>query len=141
MHMVTVHRHGILLEASSEAFEDQAVLNPAALQEGSTTHLFYRAVHTGNYSSVGYARLENGALVYRSPKPVLTYERAYEQHGIEDPRIVYLDGVYYLFYTVYDGLDAQVAYATATTLPHFTKRGIISPHVSYAELAVECQKI
>ena len=141
LHMLNITRHGILLEATSEPFENQAVLNPATLQEGTVTHLFYRAVSQGNYSSIGYARLEQGAIVYRSKKPILTYERAYERHGIEDPRIVFLDGTYYLFYTVFDGTDAQVAYATAKELPHFTKHGIISPHVSYAELATVCRKI
>jgi len=53
--------------------------------------------------------------------------------GIEDPRITFLDGIFYLVYTVYDGKNALVAYATSTDLAHFVKQGIISPRISYRE--------
>jgi predicted GH43/DUF377 family glycosyl hydrolase len=53
--------------------------------------------------------------------------------GVEDPRITYLDGTYYLFYTAYDGKDALIAYATSSDLIHFVKRGIISSKISYDE--------
>jgi len=55
--------------------------------------------------------------------------------GVEDPRIVLLGGVYYLFYTVYDGKNALFAYATSDDLVRFTKHGIISPRITYAEAA------
>ena len=139
MGMVNITRHGVVLESTSHKFEDQAVLNPACITVNGITHMFYRAVHKGNFSSVGYCQLKDGKVTYRKPEPLIRPERAYESHGIEDPRIVQCDGIYHLFYTVFDGLDAQVAYSTATELPHFRRRGLISPKITYKELARRCE--
>ena len=137
--MVKITRHGVVLEVTEHAFENQAVLNPACITEDGITHMFYRAVHDGNYSSIGYCQIKDNEVIYRKPEPLIKPERAYESHGIEDPRVVFCEGIYYLFYTVFDGLDAQVAYATATELPHFRRRGLISPKVTYKELARRCE--
>jgi predicted GH43/DUF377 family glycosyl hydrolase len=77
--------------------------------------------------------LVDNEVVKRSSEPVLFPEYDYEKKGVEDPRIVFLDGVYYLFYTAYDGKNALFAYATSTDLISFVKRGVISPRISYAE--------
>ena len=132
--MVSVKRKGIILEATELEFENQAVLNPTIVQQGNTLHLFYRAVKEGNYSSIGYCRLEGPLnVVERRKSPILFPEFDYEKHGIEDPRIVYLDGTYYLFYTAYDGKNALVAYATSKDLKTWKKRGLISPQITYNE--------
>ncbi|MEK7341283.1 MAG: pesticidal protein Cry7Aa, partial [Candidatus Binatota bacterium] len=125
-----------MLESSENGFDNQAVLNPACIEVGGTTHLFYRAVRRGDMvSSIGYCQLEGNTVVKRSDKPVLFPEHDYEKLGIEDPRIVFLDGIYYLFYTVYDGKNALFAYATSPDLIGFTKHGVISPRITYAEAA------
>ena len=72
-------------------------------------------------------------VVKRLKEPVLFPEYNYEKKGIEDPRITLLEGTYYLFYTVYDGKNALIAYATSKDLVHFTKQGLISPKISYDE--------
>lgn len=134
--MIDVRSEGIILESSKNGFENQAVLNPACIESGGVTHMFYRAVRKGDMvSSIGYCRLEGNKAVYRAAKPVLFPEHDYEKKGVEDPRIVFLDGVYYLFYTAYDGKNALFAYATSSDLVHFTKHGIISPRITYAEAA------
>ena len=56
-----------------------------------------------------------------------------KKKGVEDPRITFLDGTYYVFYTAYDGINALIAYATSNDLVHFVKRGVISPKISYDE--------
>lgn len=62
-------------------------------------------------------------------RPILFPENDYEKKGIEDPRIVLLDGIYYLVYTVFDGNNAQVAYATSKDLISFQKKGLLSPNI------------
>lgn len=134
--MIGVRSEGIILERSENGFDNQAVLNPACIESGGVTHMFYRAVRKGDMvSSIGYCRLEGNQAVQRSDKPVLFPEHDYEKRGVEDPRIVFLDGVYYLFYTAYDGKNALFAYATSADLVHFTKHGVISPRITYAEAA------
>jgi predicted GH43/DUF377 family glycosyl hydrolase len=132
--MVIVRREGVLLEATENEFENQAVLNPTVVQQGDTLHLFYRAVKEGNYSSIGYCKLEGPLnIVERRNSPILFPEYDYEIHGTEDPRIVFLDGTYFMFYTAYDGKNALIAYATSKDLKTWEKHGIISAKIRYDE--------
>ena len=132
--MVEIRREGVLLEATDLDFENQAVLNPTIHQEGRTLHMFYRAVRQGNYSSIGYIKL-NGPLdiIERKEEPLIFPEHDYEIHGIEDPRIVLLDGIYYLFYTAYDGKNARVAFATSNDLINWEKQGLVTPSMRYED--------
>jgi len=123
----------VILEKTNLDFENQAVFNPACIEVDGVIHMFYRAVRHGNFSTIGYCQIVDNKVIYRLPYPILKPEHEYEKHGLEDPRIVCLDGVYYLFYTAYDGKNARVAYATSTTLPEFKKQGIISSQISYAQ--------
>lgn len=132
--MITVKKEGIILEHTNFSFENNGVLNPGVLQDGNTVHIFYRAVKKGNYSSIGYCRL-NGPLqvVERSTKPLLSPNFDYESHGVEDPRITKIDELYYLSYTAYDGTNALGALATSSDLKYFERKGIITPLVTYDE--------
>lgn len=132
--MLNVKKEGIILEKTALDFENEGVLNPAVIREGNFVHLFYRAVHTGNHSSIGYCLL-NGPLKIenRLQKPLIVPEFKYESHGIEDPRIVKIEDVYYLTYTAYDGVNALGCLATSTDLVHFEKKGILAPKITYEE--------
>ncbi|MFN0081243.1 MAG: hypothetical protein ACKVOM_01895, partial [Ferruginibacter sp.] len=132
--MVTVKKAGILLSPTTSDFENDGVLNPAVMQDGSTIHIFYRAVRKGNYSTVGYCRLDGPlTVVERRETPLMIPEFEYESHGVEDPRIVKIDDLYYLTYTAYDGVNAVGALAISTDLKQFEKRGIIVPQLTYDE--------
>lgn len=133
--MIKVKNEGIILEKNpQEGFDNQAVLNPACVERDGVTHMFYRGVRQSDmHSAIGYCQLVNNKVVKRLSEPVLFPEQDYEKEGVEDPRIVFLDGLYYLFYTAYDGKNALFAYATSTDLVSFTKHGLLSPRISYAE--------
>lgn len=130
--MIEIKNEGIILEKTNLEFENQAVLNPGVIEKDGVTHMFYRAVREGNFSTIGYCQLKDNKVIYRMDKPFLAPEFDYESHGLEDPRIIHHeDGLYYLFYTVYDGKNARVAYATSTDLKKFEKKGLITPSISY----------
>lgn len=132
--MINVTKEGILLSRTNLEFENEAVLNPAVIREGDNLHMFYRAVKIGNYSSIGYCRLDGPMTVAeRWAKPIMSPEFEYESHGIEDPRIVKIEDTYYLTYTAYDGTNARGALATSKDLINFEKQGIIVPPITYAE--------
>ncbi|MDB5253572.1 MAG: pesticidal protein Cry7Aa [Flaviaesturariibacter sp.] len=132
--MIDIKKEGILLKKRALAFEEEGVLNPAVIREGGQVHMFYRAVGKGNYSSVGYCKL-NGPLTIedRLDSPLLIPEYDYESHGVEDPRIVKIENLYYLTYTAYDGVNALGCLAVSKDLVHFKKKGIIAPQVGYDE--------
>ena len=131
--MVEVTKHGVILKKRDLVFESAGVLNPAVIVEKDGIHLFYRAVRKGNYSTIGYCRLDSPLNVAeRYDVPVLFPQMDEESHGVEDPRISKIDDIYYLTYTAYDGVNALGAYATATVLPDFEKKGILTPQMTYA---------
>jgi predicted GH43/DUF377 family glycosyl hydrolase len=132
--MIEVKKEGVLLVKTDFAFENEGVLNPGAIEVNGIIHIFYRAVHKGNFSSIGHCRLFNPLSVLdRSETPVLIPQFEYESHGIEDPRIVKIEDLYYLTYTAYDGLNALGALAVSSDLIHFEKKGIMVPQISYDE--------
>lgn len=133
--MIQIRDEGIILETTNLPFENEAVLNPTCIEANGITHMFYRAVRKEDFvSSIGYCQIDgNGKAVNRLDHPILVPEYDFEKKGIEDPRVVFLDGLYYFFYTVYDGKNARIAYATSKDLQHFEKHGIISAQFSYDE--------
>lgn len=132
--MVTVRKLGILLEKTSIGFENEGVLNPAVIHTAGAIHLFYRAVTKDNYSTIGYCKLSSPVQVERrNSLPLLFPQAAYEFQGLEDPRIVQIEGIFYLTYTAYDGQNALGALATSRDLINWQKAGIIVPKLTYPE--------
>lgn len=132
--MITVNKLGILLHKTSNSFENEGVLNPAVIKDNNSIHLFYRAVTKDNYSTIGYCKLSSPLVVEsRNDRPLLFPQAEYEFQGLEDPRIVKIEGVFYLSYTAFNGINALGALATSTDLIHWEKQGIIVPQITYEE--------
>lgn len=134
--MLEVKKLGKVLEPTSLDFESEAVLNPAVYQDGRTVHMFYRAIDSEHRSCIGYARLDGPTeIVERWDHPIITREESYESQGVEDPRIVKIGTTFYMTYVAHDGKNAVTAYATASDILKFQKRGVISPRFTYHEAA------
>ncbi len=132
--MITVNKLGIILAKTEHIFESEGVLNPAVIKIGETIHLFYRAVTKDNYSTIGYCTLSAPMEVAsRNTEALLFPEFDYEFQGLEDPRIVKIDELFYLAYTAYDGINALGALATSKDLITWHKHGIIVPQITYEE--------
>lgn len=132
--MVAVKKEGIIIQKTALDFENEAVLNPASIKEGNNVHLFYRAVSNGNFSSIGYCKLDGPLTIQnRNETPIIIPEFDYESHGVEDPRIVKIDDLYYLTYTAYDGINALGALALSKDLIKWEKQGIIVAQITYQE--------
>ena len=142
--MITVTKHGIILEKTALSFENDSVLNPGVYQEGNTVHMLYRAVRNGNYSTIGYSKLEGPLkIVERDNTPLMIPYSENASKGIEDPRIVKIDGVYYITYTAYNGINALGALVTSTDLKTFERKGIIVPKITFDEFKrlAECNNL
>jgi beta-1,2-mannobiose phosphorylase / 1,2-beta-oligomannan phosphorylase len=134
--MLKVTKLGVVLSKTPLGFESEGVLNPAIVQVGDDIHMFYRAVAKNNYSSIGYARFSDPVtLAERHDTPILYPQCDREVHGVEDPRITLIEGVYHMTYTAYDGVNALCALATSTDLKVWERKGIIVPQVGYKEFA------
>jgi beta-1,2-mannobiose phosphorylase / 1,2-beta-oligomannan phosphorylase len=132
--MIEVNKTGVLLTPTNLEFENDGVLNPAVIRIGDSVHVFYRAVRKGNYSSIGYCRLDGPLTVAeRWDRPFMIPEFEYESHGVEDARIVKIEDQYYMTYTGYDGINARGALAISRDLKHFKKQGVIVPPITYEQ--------
>ncbi|WP_298223809.1 pesticidal protein Cry7Aa [Flavobacterium sp.] len=132
--MLTVNKEGIILEKRALGFEIEGVLNPAVIHYGDFVHILYRAVAKGNYSTVGYCKMEGfSTIVEQRDVPVMISQFDYEHHGVEDPRVVKIDDLFYMSYCAYDGVNALGAVATSTDLIHWEKQGIVVPQILYQE--------
>ena len=132
--MLTINRGGIILETTQEPFENHGVLNPAVIVKDGIIHLFYRAVGKDFISSIGYCQLDTPFHVHqRNETALLKPLHHYEQMGVEDPRIVEIDKLFYLSYTAYDGVNALCALMRGENFENFQRLGIIAPLIPLQE--------
>lgn len=130
--MISLEKYGIILSPTEYKFENTGVFNPGIYQDGNTVHIFYRAVQKGNFSTIGYAKTDGPTkIIERHTQPLIKRDFEYEQHGVEDARIVKIDETYYMTYTAYDGVNTLGALATSRDLMHFEKKGLITPRINY----------
>lgn len=132
--MIQVKKHGVILEPTGLPFENRAVLNPAIYQAGESVHIVYRAVSSEGMSVLGYARLKGPlTLECRWDKPFMTPEKPYESRGLEDPRIVNIDGRLLMSYVAHDGQNAISALAEGADIFSLKRRQVASPKITYRE--------
>ena len=104
------------------------IFNPASVKLQSKTVLLFRAQDEKHTSRIGYAESSDGMHFTPRTDPVLSPDAEYEKDGgVEDPRLLAIDGMYYLTYTGYDGHSAQLCLATSRDLIHWGRKGVILP--------------
>jgi len=106
-----------------------ATFNPAAIVKNGIVYLFYRAQPSWHgVSVIMLATSEDGVHFKRAETIVIAPEYVWEKGGgCEDPRIVEVNGTYYMTYTAYDGKTARLALALSRDLLHWKKIGLVFP--------------
>jgi beta-1,2-mannobiose phosphorylase / 1,2-beta-oligomannan phosphorylase len=111
-------------------WENKAVFNPAAIDLGGKIHIIYRAMSENNTSVMGYASSSDGLNIEERLKdPVYTPRMDFEMKkvlngnsGCEDPRLVKLGNLIYMFYTAYNGITVPRVAMTWISANDFLKR-------------------
>lgn len=116
-----------ILVPEGDGWESGSIYNPAAIVKDDQVVLLYRAHADDIISHVGYATSDDGIHFTRRPEPVLSPSEDYERFGCEDPRVIEIDGTYYLTYTAWDRTNAQLCLATSTDLLTWEKHGPLFP--------------
>ncbi|HEX8946613.1 MAG TPA: hypothetical protein VF829_00110 [Candidatus Paceibacterota bacterium] len=117
-----------ILTPRANLWEDQAVLNPAALDLGGRVHLIYRAIGRDGVSRFGYASSADGftfdqilpypVFAVRNPggpgairrySPVL-YPSGGSWGGAEDPRMVAINGRVYVTFNLFENWVLRVGF-------------------------------
>ncbi|KAB5578051.1 putative glycosyl hydrolase [Coniochaeta sp. 2T2.1] len=118
----------ILRPNPNNSWESAFLYNPSAIVLDDKVFLLYRAQDEEKKSSIGLAWSEDGYSFTRYNKPVVEATESYEEiGGCEDPRVVRVNGTFYLTYTAYNNVTAQLCLATSTDLVHWKKYGPILP--------------
>lgn len=91
----------ILVPDPLSDWECAHVFNPGVVYHRGLFHMFYRAQGMDGISRIGYAVSNDGIRWNRLRSPILVPETSYEAWGVEDPRVVELDGVFYMTYTAF----------------------------------------
>ncbi|KAJ9610413.1 hypothetical protein H2200_005190 [Cladophialophora chaetospira] len=117
------HKSNPILTPNPEYdFESSYLYNAAAIVLDGKVFLLYRAQNAAKASSIGLAWSEDGVNFTRLDHPVLTPTEPWEHGGgVEDPRVVRVNGVVYMTYTAYDTVKARLCLATSTDLVHWEK--------------------
>ena len=117
-----------VLAPRGNGFESAGVFNPAVVKEGSQFVMLYRAQDKDGTSRLGYATSKDGLHFSPRREPVFVPETDYEKDGgVEDPRVVKIDDLFYLTYTGYNKQDAQLCLATSRDLIHWQRKGVLLP--------------
>jgi predicted GH43/DUF377 family glycosyl hydrolase len=119
----------ILTPNPTYEFESAHLYNAAAIVLDGLVFLLYRAQNAATLSSIGLAWSHDGINFTRLDRPVMTASLPCEEGGgVEDPRIVRIDGVVYMTYTAYNFSNARLCLATSTDLVNWKKHGPLYEH-------------
>ncbi|MBC8449142.1 MAG: glycosidase [Chloroflexi bacterium] len=91
----------VMLPDPASDWECYNVFNPSVICHNGLFHMHYRAQGLDWVSRIGYAVSEDGVYWNRLRRPVLEPVDGSDSRGVEDPRVVELDGVFYMTYTAY----------------------------------------
>ncbi len=91
----------LLLPIPDSPWEAYHVFNPSVIYHQGLFHMHYRAQGLDWISRIGYAVSADGVHWNRLREPVLSPKDEFDARGVEDPRVVALEGVFYMTYTAY----------------------------------------
>ena len=129
----------ILAPNPGNSWESFATFNGTIIKSNDIYHLLYRAmgeettIHNNRLrmSTVGKATSTDGVL-FNNRELFIKPEHIWEQYGCEDPRVVQLDGVYYIFYTALGNYPPnergiKVGVAVSPDLKHISEKHLVTP--------------
>lgn len=112
-------------------FPCNTVFNTAATKLGNEYILLMRVENLAGRSVFALAKSLDGYAFTVEPDFVMTPSdvepfKTYEELGIEDPRITFMDGVYYIMYTAYSRHGARLALAKTNDFKTYERIALIS---------------
>ena len=114
--IVRRYAHNPILTKAEIPYAVETVHNAAVVKhDGEYIMLFRSHLRTGR-SIIGLARSPDGFRFTADPQPFLVPERdgpfaAYEEFGVEDPRVTLLEGWYVITYSAYSRSGVRIALA------------------------------
>ncbi len=127
--MLIRNSHNPILTARADLdWCSKKVYNCAVYKDGDIYRMLLRAVGNDWISRFGLAESADGVHFALQGSPVMSPELDWEVKGCEDPRMVRIDGTYYIGYTGFNGTLAQAAMVTSTDLENWGERRLLFPN-------------
>ena len=129
--IVRRYAHNPILTKADIPYPVETVHNAAVVKhDGEYIMLFRSHLRTGR-SIIGLARSRDGFHFSADPEPFLTPARdspfaAYEEFGVEDPRVTNLDGEYLITYSAYSRNGVRIALAKTKDFSHVERISLIT---------------
>jgi len=117
------------------------VFNAATIYHNGLFHMLYRAQGGDYVSYIGYAASEDGFHWNRLEKPVFSPGNEYETRGVEDPRLTYLEGKFYMTYTGYSPIGVRASLAVSDNLIAWKHHSIMLADENNKDTAIFPEKI
>ena len=131
-----------VVPTAANDWEWPELFNPGVVVVDGTFHMLYRGTNFGDVSSIGAATSANGYHFKRvSAHPVITPSLPSENLGVEDPRLYYLDGKYYSFFTGVSsataGAQIDINEAVSTNARTWTQLGPVLDNTKDAAVVAD----
>ncbi|MHA2363085.1 MAG: glycoside hydrolase family 130 protein [Candidatus Hodarchaeales archaeon] len=133
MQLIRYEKNPVVVPNPDHEWEQGAVFNCAATLYQDDVILLYRAI--GNYetyiSTFGLAKSSDGYNFETFSEPIMKPEADFEKYGIEDPRITFLEGKYYITYTAVKtpipkgDVEFHIGIASTTDFKTFERHGTV----------------
>jgi len=120
----------ILVAQPEISWSSKKVYNCAVYLEDGVYRMLFRAVGDDWISRLGLAESGDGVHFNINPNPSMTPLEPWETNGCEDPRMVKIDGKYYVTYTAFDGITARAAMTSSTDFYNWSQRRQLFPNWS-----------
>src|SRR5208282_6369721 len=129
--IVRRYAHNPILTKAAIPYAVETVHNAAVVKHGDEYVMLFRSHLRTGRSIIGSARSSDGFHFAADPEPFLTPARdgpfaAYEEFGVEDPRITCLEGEYIITYSAYSRNGVRIALAKTKDFTHVEKVCLIT---------------
>ncbi len=133
-------RNPLLSPTKDHPWEAAAAFNGCPVIHDKKDYLIYRAMSEPQLLREPYIRMsviargisKKGEYHYDNRKVLITPDCLFDKFGCEDPRVTFLDGVYYIFYTGLGGYpfnadNIRIAVALSKDLDTISEKYLITP--------------
>ena len=129
--IVRRYRNNPILTKAQIPYPVETVHNAAVVKHGNEYIMLFRSHLRTGRSIIGLARSHNGFDFTADPAPFLTPEpdgpfAAYEESGVEDPRVTLIDKEYLITYSAYSRSGVRIALAKTKDFRHVEKVSLIT---------------
>ncbi|MBU3935663.1 hypothetical protein KJ909_03230 [Patescibacteria group bacterium] len=126
-----LEQNPILIPDKQNKWETKGCFNPSVVKVGNGYKMAYRAVSDEGKSIVAVAESDDG-LDWKNKKELVTPSEEWDKYGCEDPRVTFLEGKYYIFYTAISnwpptGVGIKVGVAISKDLVTIEEKHLVTP--------------